>query len=71
MHYHAVLLRFGGVFTPEGGGEPIEEFETKTWAGGRGLDDPDLVRCTLHFEETVPGEGTFVGDGLALAVPVR
>ena len=69
VHYHAVHLTFTGTFTPVGG-QPQTETEEKTWANGRGLDDPDAVTCTTHIEETSP-EGTFVGDGLVVAVPVR
>ena len=69
VQYHAVHLSFTGTFTPADGGEPQTETEDKTWANGRGMDDPDAVTCTTHFEETTP-EGTFVGDGMVVAVPV-
>ena len=69
VHYHAVQLSFMSTFTPTGG-EPQTETEEKTWADGHGLDDPDGVTCTIHFEETTP-EGTFVGDGVVIAAPVR
>ena len=69
VQYHAVQISFTSTFTPNGG-EPQTETEQKTWAGGQGLDDPDAVTCTVHFEETTP-EGTFASDGMVIAVPVR
>ena len=53
-------------FTPEGGGDPRFESEEHVYGN---LVDPEAIRCDLHIEETVPGGGTFVGDGRVIAIP--
>ena len=68
VHYHAVTIRFEGTFTPVEG-EPQSEVFEKTYGNGRGLDSPDAITCTQHVEES-DEEGTFVGDGFVVAVPV-
>jgi hypothetical protein len=59
------------VFTPEGGGEPQFESEEKFYGNRGNLVHPEAIRCEVHFEETIPGEGTFVGDGFVIAIPVN
>ena len=70
VHYHAVYINFLGVFTPEEGEPEFESFE-KFYGNRRNLVHPEAIRCEQHFEETVPGEGTFVGDGFVIAIPVN
>jgi hypothetical protein len=70
VHYLAVYIEFLGVFTPEGGGQPDFESEQKFFGNRGNLVDPEAIRCELHVEETIPGEGTFVGDGFVIAIPV-
>jgi len=70
VHHLAVYIEFVGVFTPEGGGEPQVESEEHFYGNRDNLVDPDAIRCEVHLEETVPGEGTFVGDGFVIAIPV-
>ena len=69
VHYLAVYLEFIGVFTPEGG-EPEFEGEQKFYGNRGNLVHPEAIRCEVHFEETTP-EGTFVGDGHVIAIPVN
>jgi hypothetical protein len=69
-HYQAVYLNFIGVFTPEEG-EPEIESEEKFYGNRGNLVHPEAIRCQLHIEETIPGEGTFVGDGFVIAIPVN
>jgi hypothetical protein len=64
-------IEYGGVFTLTGGDPIPQETVTKTFAGGRELDDPNRIECTIDFYGKVPGEGTFVGYGEAIAVLVR
>jgi hypothetical protein len=71
VHYLAVYIEFLGVFTPEGGGEPQFESEEKFYGNRGNLVHPEAIRCEVHFEETIPGEGTFVGDGFVIAIPVN
>ncbi len=71
VHYQAVYIEFVSVFTPEGGGEPEFESEQHFYGNRGNLVDPEAIRCNLHVEETVPGEGTFVGDGFVIAIPVK
>lgn len=71
VHYHAVYIEFLGVFTPEGGGDPVFESEQKFYGNRGDLVDPEAIRCELHIEETTPGEGSFVGDGFVIAIPVN
>ena len=71
VHYLAVYIEFVGVFTPEGGGDPVFESEQKFYGNRGNLVDPEAIRCDLHIEETIPGEGTFVGDGHVIAIPVN
>jgi hypothetical protein len=59
VHYLAVYLEFTGVFTPEGGGEPEFERQQKFYGNGGNLVHPEAIRCDVHFEETIPAEGTF------------
>jgi len=73
--YLAVSLEFGGIFTPEGTPEgepgiPVDPY-MKTWGGGPKVDTGKLVECTAEFTETRPGEGTFVGYGIAIAAPLH
>jgi hypothetical protein len=71
VHYLAVYLEFTGVFTPEGGGEPQVEGEQKFYGNRGNLVHPDAIRCEVHIEETIPGEGTFEADGHVIAIPVN
>jgi len=71
VHYLAVYIEFLGVFTPEGGGEPQIESDEQFYGNRGNLVDPEAIRCQVHFEETIPGEGTFVGDGFVIAIPVN
>jgi hypothetical protein len=71
VHYLAVYIEFVGVFTPEGGGDSVSESEQKFYGNRGNLVDPEAIRCDLHIEETTPGEGTFVGDGHVIAIPVN
>jgi hypothetical protein len=49
--YHAVTFVIEGTFTPTEG--PSEQFtESKTWAGGKDANSPDLITCTSDFTET-------------------
>jgi len=70
VHYLAVYIEFLGEFTPEGGGEPQFESEQHFYGNRGNLVHPDAVRCELHIEETIPGEGTFAADGFVIAIPV-
>jgi hypothetical protein len=71
VHHLAVYIEFIGVFTPEGGGEPQFEGEEHFYGNRANLVHPEAIRCDVHFEETIPGEGTFVADGHVIAIPVR
>ena len=70
VHYLAVYLEFTGVFTPEGGGEPELESEQKFYGNRGNLVHPEAIRCEVHFEESIPGEGVFEADGHVIAIPV-
>ena len=70
VHYQAVYIEFVGVFTPEGGA-PVFESEQKFYGNRGNLIHPEAIRCNLHIEETTPGEGSFVGDGFVIAIPVN
>ena len=70
VHYQAVYIEFVGVFTPVGGGEPESESEQKFYGNRSNLVHPEAIRCDLHVEET-SDEGTFVGDGHVIAIPVN
>ena len=71
VHYLVVYLEFTGVFTPEGGGEPEFESEQKFYGDRGNLVHPEAIRCEVHFDETIPGEGTFEADGHVIAIPVN
>ncbi len=71
VHYQAVYINFTGVFTPEGDGDPQFESEEHFYGNRGNLVHPEAIRCNLHVEETTPGEGTFVGDGFVIAIPVK
>jgi hypothetical protein len=71
VHYLAVYIEFLGEFTPEGGGEPVFESEQKLYGNPGNLVHPEAIRCDVHFEETIPGEGTFEADGHVIAIPVN
>jgi hypothetical protein len=67
VKYHAVEFLIVGTFTPVGG-EPVAVSDSKTWAGGKDVDSPDLITCTstiLEDDET----GTFEGTFTVTAVP--
>ena len=49
--YHAVTFSIEGTFTPTGG-TPEPFSESKTWAGGKDANSPDLITCTSDFSET-------------------
>jgi hypothetical protein len=70
VHHLAVYIEFVGVFTPEGGGEPQFEREEHFYGNRGNLVHPEAIRCDVHFEETIPGEGTFEADGHVIAIPV-
>ena len=59
-----------GTFTPAGGGTPEEFSDSKTWAGGKDLNSPDLITCTSDVSET-DETGTFEGEIVITAVPAR
>jgi hypothetical protein len=68
---HVVIKTFTGTFTftPEGGGTPITETETRSSGQKVGLGTP--LTCSQTFTETIPGEGTVTGSITAevLVVP--
>ena len=66
--YHAVTFSVEGTFTPVGG-TPEPFSESKTWAGGKDADSPDLVTCTADVSET-DETGTFEAHIEVTAVPV-
>ena len=67
--YHAVSFSFEGTFTPTGGAPEPVSF-SKTWANGKGADDPDAITCTQDIDET-DDTGHFVAHGEVTAVPVH
>ena len=66
--YHAVAFSIEGSFTPTGG---IPELfsDSKTWAGGKDANSPDLITCTADIFET-DDTGTFEEHLEVTAVPV-
>jgi hypothetical protein len=66
--YHAVTFSIEGTFTPTGG-TPQPFSESKTWAGGKDANSPDLITCTADVSET-DGTGTFEAHIEVTAVPV-
>lgn len=58
---HVVLKTFSGTFTftPEGGGTPIVETESRSSGQKVGLGTP--LSCSQTFTEVIPGEGTVTG----------
>jgi hypothetical protein len=66
--YKAVTFSIEGTFTPTGG-TPQPVSESKTWAGGKDVNSPDLVTCTVDFSET-DETGTFEAHVEITAVPV-
>lgn len=66
--YHAVTFSAEGTFTPNGG-TPEPFSDTKTWAGGKDANSPDLITCTADFSET-DETGTFEAHFEVTAVPV-
>jgi hypothetical protein len=66
--YHAVTFSVEGTFTPTGG-TPEPFSETKTWAGGKDANNPDLITCTADVSET-DETGTFEARFEVTAVPV-
>ena len=65
--YHAVTFSAEGSFTPTGGA-PQPFSDTKTWAGGKDANSPDLITCTADFSET-DETGTFEAHFEVTAVP--
>ena len=59
---HVVVKTFSGTFTftPEGGGTPIVETESRSSGEKVGLGTP-LV-CSQSFTQVIPGEGTVTGS---------
>ncbi len=66
--YHAVTFFVEGTFTPEGG-TPEPFGESKTWAGGKDANSPDLITCTADVSDT-DESGTFEAHFEVTAVPV-
>ena len=66
--YHAVTFSIEGTFTPTGG-TPQPFTESKTWAGGKDANSPDLITCTSDFSET-DETGTVEAHVEITAVPV-
>ena len=66
--YHAVTFSIEGSFTPTGG-TPEPFSESKTWAGGKDANSPDLITCTSDVSET-DETGTFEAHFEVTAVPV-
>jgi hypothetical protein len=66
--YHAVTFSIEGTFTPTGG-TPEPFSESKTWAGGKDANNPDLITCTSDFSET-DETGTVEAHVEITAVPV-
>ena len=66
--YHAVTFSVEGTFTPTGG-TPEPFSESKTWAGGKDANSPDLITCTSDVSET-DETGTFEAHFEVTAVPV-
>ena len=66
--YHAVTFSIDGTFTPIGG-TPQPFSESKTWAGGKDANSPDLITCTSDFSET-DETGTVEAHVEITAVPV-
>ena len=66
--YHAVTFSIEGTFTPTGG-TPEPFTESKTWAGGKDANSPDLITCTSDFSET-DETGTVEAHVEITAVPV-
>ena len=65
--YHAVTFSIEGTFTPVGG-TPEPFSESKTWAGGKDANSPDLITCTADVSET-DETGTFEATFTVTAVP--
>ena len=66
--YQAVTFSIEGTFTPTGG-TPEPFSESKTWAGGKDANSPDLITCTQDISET-DETGTFEAHLEVTAVPV-
>ena len=66
--YHAVTFSIEATFTPTGG-TPQPFTESKTWAGGKDTNNPDLITCTADVSET-DETGTFEAHIEVTAVPV-
>ena len=66
--YQAVTFSIEGTFTPTGG-TPEPFSESKTWAGGKDTNNPDLITCTSDVSET-DETGTFEAHFEVTAVPV-
>jgi hypothetical protein len=66
--YKAVTFFIEGTFTPTGG-TPEPFSDSKTWAGGKDVNRPDLVTCTQDFSGT-DVDGTFEVHVEITAVPV-
>jgi len=66
--YHAVTFSIEGTFTPTGG-TPQPFSESKTWAGGKDANSPDLITCTADVSE-IDETGTFEAHVEVTAVPV-
>jgi hypothetical protein len=67
VKYQAVSFSIEGTFTPTDG-DPQPVSETKVWAGGKDLGDPDAITCTADvFEEG--DEGVFEAVIEVIAVP--
>ena len=66
--YQAVTFSIERTFTPTGG-TPQPVTDSKTWAGGKDVNSPDLVTCTQDISET-DETGTFEAHLEITAVPV-
>jgi hypothetical protein len=66
--FKAVTFSIEGTFTPTGG-TPQPFSDSKTWAGGKDVNSPDLVTCTQDFSDT-DETGTFEAHIEITAVPV-
>ena len=67
VKYQAATFSVEGTFTPVGG-TPEPFSDSKTWAGGKDANSPDLITCTSDFTET-DETGTAEGRIEITAVP--
>lgn len=70
VHYQAVYIEFVGVFTPEGGATRcLSPSRSSTATAATSLTS--RRSAATFISRTSPGEGTFVGGGHVIAIPVN